>query len=112
MFKVMKPFMPVPAPGVGNTFDWGRPEYVEQLLGEDFELGIERSDTVLDADSGDQVWQTFSTAYGPTKSLAESLDEGRREQLHRDWVELFESCKVGGRVHMSRTYLLIAGRRR
>jgi SAM-dependent methyltransferase len=112
MFKVMKPFMPVPAPGVGNTFDWGRPEYVEELLGEDFELGIEQRDTVLYADSGEQVWQTFSTAYGPTKSLAESLDEGRREQLHRDWVELFESCKVGGRVQMSRTYLLIAGRRR
>jgi hypothetical protein len=112
MFKVMKPFMPAPAPGVGNIFDWGRPEYVQELLGEDFELGIQESDTVLDADSGEQVWQIFSTAYGPTKSLAESLDEERREQLHRDWVELYESGKVGGRVRQSRTYLLISGRRR
>ena len=112
MFKVMKPFMPAPAPGVGNTFDWGRPDYVQERLGEDFELGIEERDTVLDADSGEQVWQTFSTAYGPTKTLVESLDEERRAQLQRDWVELFETSRVGDRIRQSRTYLLITGRRR
>lgn len=112
MFKVMAPFMPPPAPGVGNIFDWGRPDHVQELLGEEFELGIEERDTVLSADSGEQVWQTFSTAYGPTKTLVESLDQERREQLHRDWVELYESYKVGGRIQQSRTYLLIVGRRR
>jgi hypothetical protein len=85
MFKVMAPFMPPPAPGVGNLFDWGRPAYVEELLGEAFELGIEERDTVLYADSGEQVWQMFSTAYGPTKMLAESVVEDRRELLHRAW---------------------------
>jgi SAM-dependent methyltransferase len=112
MFKVMKPFMPAPAPGVGNTFDWGRPDYVQELLGEDFELDIEERDTVLHADSGEQVWQTFSTAYGPTKTLAESLDEERRAQLHRDWVELFETSRVDDQIQQSRTYLLITGQRR
>lgn len=112
MFKVMKPFMPAPAPGVGNTFDWGRPDYAQELLGEDFELDIEERDTVLHAESGEQVWQTFSTAYGPTKALAGSLDEERRAQLHRDWVELFESSRAGDQIQQSRTYLLITGHRR
>jgi ubiquinone/menaquinone biosynthesis C-methylase UbiE len=44
MFKLMAPFMPPPAPGVGDLFDWGRPEYVQQLLGEDFELGMQERD--------------------------------------------------------------------
>jgi SAM-dependent methyltransferase len=112
MFKVMKPYMPAPAPGVGNTFDWGRPEYAAELLGQDFDLDFEERDTVLDAASGEEVWETFSTAYGPTKSLAESLDEERRAQLRRDWVQLFESHRVGDRIRQSRTYLLITGRRR
>jgi hypothetical protein len=112
MFEVMAPFMPSPIPGVGNVFDWGHPDYVQELLGGDFEVGIEERDTVLDAESGEQVWPTFSTAYGPTKTLVGSLDEERREQLHRDWVKLFESSRVGDRIQQSRTYLLITGHRR
>jgi ubiquinone/menaquinone biosynthesis C-methylase UbiE len=112
MFKVMAPFMPPPAPGVGNLFDWGRPAYVEELLGAAFELNIQEHDTVLYAHSGEQVWQLFSTAYGPTKTLAASLDEERREQLHRNFAELYESYRVGDQIQQSRTYLLITGRRR
>ena len=35
-------------------------------------------------------WELFSTSYGPTKTLAESLGD-RREELHRDWVDFFET---------------------
>jgi SAM-dependent methyltransferase len=112
VFKVMAPFMPPPVPGVGNPFDWGRPDYVKELLGEAFELSIQERDTVLQADSGEQVWQLFSTAYGPTKSLADALDAERREQLHRNWVEQFESYRVGDQIQQSRTYLLATGLRR
>jgi hypothetical protein len=60
----------------------------------------------------EQVWQLFSTAYGPTRVLAESLDEERREQLRRNLVELYEGCRVGDRIQQSRTYLLVTGLRR
>jgi hypothetical protein len=63
-------------------------------------------------DSGEQVWQLFSTAYGPTKTLADSLDAERREQLHRNWVELYEGHRVGDQIQQSRTYLLVTGLRR
>ena len=111
MFAVMKPFMPTPPPGVGGTFDWGRPEYVQQLLGAEFDLTIKERDTVLRAESGEEVWETFATAYGPTKTLVGSLDDERREQLHRDWVALYENCRAGDRIEQSRTYLLITGTR-
>jgi hypothetical protein len=112
MFKLVATYLPPPPPGVGNLLDWGRPDYAQELLGNDFELAVEERDTVLQADSGEQVWQLFSTAYGPTKTPADSLEEERREQLHRDWVELYESYRVGGRIQQSRTYLLITGQRR
>lgn len=111
MFAVMKPFMPPTPSGVGNTFDWGRPDYVHQMLGADFDLTIEERDSVLDADSSEQVWETFTTAYGPTKTLVGSLESDERDRLQREWIALFERCRVGTRIKQSRTYLLIVGTR-
>jgi SAM-dependent methyltransferase len=112
MFQVMRPFQPPPPPGVGNQFDWGREDYVSELLGSDFELEFERGDSVLRSDSGESVWQLFSTEYGPTKTLADSLDEERRDQLHRDFVELHEEARMDGGIAFSRTYLLTIGTRK
>jgi SAM-dependent methyltransferase len=112
LFGVMRPFQPPPPPGVGNQFDWGREDYVRDLLGEDFELEFVTGDSVLRADSGESVWQLFSTEYGPTKTLADSLDDDRREELHRAFVELHEDSRTDGRIEFSRTYLLTLGTRK
>jgi SAM-dependent methyltransferase len=111
LFAVMRPFQPAPPAGVGNQFDWGREEYVRNLLGDAFELEFERGDSLLDADSGESVWQLFSTEYGPTKTLADSLDDEQREQLQRDFVELHERSRSNARIQFSRTYLLTLGTR-
>jgi SAM-dependent methyltransferase len=113
VFDVMRPFQPAPPPaGVGNQFDWGREEYAGDLLGQDFELEFDRGDSVLEADSGEEVWQLFSTEYGPTKSLADSLDEERREEFHRAFVDLHEQARANGGIKFSRTYLLTLGTRK
>jgi SAM-dependent methyltransferase len=112
MFQVMRPFQPTPPPGVGNQFDWGREDYVRDLLGDDFQLEFEHGDSVLEAKSGEAVWQLFSTEYGPTKTLADSLDDERREELRRNFVELHEGSRVDGEIRFSRTYLLTVGTRR
>jgi SAM-dependent methyltransferase len=112
MFEVMRPFQPAPPPpGVGNQFDWGREDYVSELLGGDFELEFVRGDSVLKADSGESVWQLFSTEYGPTKTLADSLDEERRQELHDAFVDLHEQSRTNGGIEFSRTYLLTLGTR-
>jgi SAM-dependent methyltransferase len=112
MFQVMRPFQPAPPAGVGNQFDWGREDYVRDLLGDDFELEFEHGDSTLRAESGEAVWQLFSTEYGPTKTLAESLDDEKREELHRQFVELHERSRANGGIEFSRTYLLTLGTRR
>ena len=80
--------------------------------GDDFELEFDRAESVLESDSGESVWQLFSTEYGPTKVLAESLDDGKREELHCGFVELHEQSRTNGGIAFSRTYLLTLGTRK
>jgi hypothetical protein len=112
MFGVMRPYQPTPPPGVGNQFDWGREDYVTDLLGNDFDLDFAHGDSVLEAESGESVWHLFSTEYGPTKTLADALDEDRREELQRAFVDLHEESRTDGGIAISRTYLLTLGKRK
>jgi SAM-dependent methyltransferase len=112
LFEVMRPFQPPPPPGVGNMFDWGREDYVRGLLADDFALEFEELDCPLEMESGEAVWELWARDYGPTKVLAESLDDDKRKELRRNFVELHERSRVNGGVHVSRTYLLTVGTRR
>jgi ubiquinone/menaquinone biosynthesis C-methylase UbiE len=110
MFGVMRPFLPAPPPA--NPFDWGDETRVHQLLGDAFALEIEEHVSTLRLPSGEAYWDLFSTSYGPTKVLADSLGD-RREELHRAWVEFFETqYRVNGEIQHTREYLLVVGERR
>jgi SAM-dependent methyltransferase len=110
MFKVMAPYLAAPPPS--SPFDWGDEKRVHELLGESFDLEIEQHVSTLTVPSGEDYWQLFSTSYGPTKTLADSLGD-RREDLHRDWVEFFEtSYGSSGEIVHPREYLLVLGTRR
>jgi ubiquinone/menaquinone biosynthesis C-methylase UbiE len=110
MFGVMAPFMPAPPPS--SPFDWGDEARVRELLGEWFALELSEHVSTLHLPSGEAYWELFSTSYGPTKVLADSLGT-RREELHRAWVDLFETeYRVNGEIQHTREYLLVLGERR
>jgi SAM-dependent methyltransferase len=110
MFKVMAPYQPAPPPS--SPFDWGDETRVRELLGDSFDLEIEEHVSTLRTPTAEDYWELFATSYGPTKTLAESLGE-RREDLHRDWIEFFETnYEEGGEIVHTREYLLILGTRR
>jgi SAM-dependent methyltransferase len=110
MFAVMAPFMPAPPPS--SPFDWGDEARVRELLGDAFELEFEEHVSTLRVPSGEDYWELFSTSYGPTKVLADSLGD-RREELHRAWVEFFETeYRANGEIAHTREYLLVVGERR
>jgi SAM-dependent methyltransferase len=109
MFKVMAPYMAAPPPS--SPFDWGDESRVRELLGESFELELEEHVSTLTVPSGEDYWELFSTSYGPTKTLADSLGD-RREELHRDWVDFFETnYSSNGEIVHPREYLLVLGTR-
>lgn len=112
MAKVTARFMPPPVPGAGSPFQWGSRDYVEKLLGDAYELSFEEGDAPQRGESGEAVWQLFSTAYGPTRALAESLDPDRREELHRAYVAFLENYRTAHGVCLPRPYLIVLGTRR
>ena len=74
MFSVMKRYMPAPAaPAPRSPFEWGRSERVRELLGDAFRLGFERATSYYREPNAEAAWLTFSTGYGPTRTLAMSL---------------------------------------
>jgi SAM-dependent methyltransferase len=111
-FKVMAAYQPPPPEGAGSPFTWGDRDHVTELLGDAFELRFEEGDCPQPAASGEDAWELFSTSYGPTKVLAESLDDDKREAMRSDWVEYFEQFRVEDGISQPRPYVLILGTRR
>jgi len=111
-FKVMAPYMSPPPDGAGNPFAWGDPDRVFELLGDAFELSNEEGDCPQPGGSAEHVWELFTSAYGPTKALADSLDPERRAALRRDWIAYFDQFRNGGGVSQPRPYLLVLGTRK
>jgi SAM-dependent methyltransferase len=110
-FKVMAPYMPPQPEGAGNPFAWGDPDRLFELLGDAFELRYEEGDCPQPGSSAEQVWELFTTAYGPTKTLADSLDPDRRAGLRRDWIAYFDQFRNGAGVSQPRPYLLVLATR-
>lgn len=92
--------------------EWGREDHVEDMLGEDFELEFSDGTLWIDADSGEDLWELFSTSAPPVMALLAKLDAERAASFHRAFVELYETYREGERVRAPRRYLLTVGTRR
>jgi SAM-dependent methyltransferase len=92
--------------------EWGREDHVEDMLGEDFELEFSDGTLWIDAASGEELWQLFSTSAPPVTALLDKLESEKAEAFHQAFVELYESYREGERVRAPRRYLLTLGTRR
>lgn len=113
MFQVMKPYMPPPpTPAPPSPFEWGRAERIRELLGDAFELKLEKGVSYYREPSGEAAWNVFSTGYGPLKSLAASIDETRRAELRRDFIAFHDGFPTDLGICVPREYWLTIGVRR
>ena len=113
MFQVMKRYMPPPpSPPPPSPFEWGRVERIRELLGGKFDLRFEKAVSYYREASGDAAWNTYSTGYGPTRSLAASLDPGRREALRNDFTDFHDGFATELGICVPREYWLTVGIRR
>ena len=111
-FNVMTAYMPPRPEGIGDPFAWGDTDHLAALLGDAFELRFEEGDCPQPGSSAEEIWELFTTAYGPTKALADSLHDERRAALRRDWLAYFEQFRNGAGISQPRPYLLVLGTRR
>jgi hypothetical protein len=77
-----------------------------------FDLKLEKGVSYYREPSGEAAWNTFSTGYGPTKSLAASLDEARRAELKRDFITFHDGFSAELGICVPREYWLTVGVRR
>lgn len=112
-FAITASFQPSPPPpGAGNPLDWGRPDYVRELLGDAFELEFTEAQSPQLAWSSSALWQLFTTAFGPVKALAAALEPERREEFRKAFLAFYDRYRVPGGVSSPREYLVIIGTRR
>ena len=109
MFKVMKPYMSVPAVPPPSPFEWGSTERITELLGENFDLKFETGLSFCREESGKAVWNLFSECYGPAKMLAESLDDANKEKLKAEFIEFHENFITDMGISMPREYIVTIG---
>jgi SAM-dependent methyltransferase len=109
--ELYRRFTEEPLEGREST-EWGREDHVEDMLGEDFELEFVDGTLWIDAESGEELWELFSSASPPVMALLAKLEPERGEVFHRALVELYESYREGDRIRAPRRYLLTLGTRR
>jgi SAM-dependent methyltransferase len=110
MFEVMKRYMPPPpSPAPRSPFEWGRTERISELLGGAFQLRFEKGVSYYREPSGEAAWATFSNGYGPTRSLAASLDPERREALREDFTAFHAGFPTELGICVPREYWLTIG---
>jgi SAM-dependent methyltransferase len=113
MFGVFKKFLPPPpTPAPPSPFEWGKVERVKQLLGEHFDLRFEEGTNHYRYASGEQAWELWVNHYGPAKSLAAALDDGRRAEFRRDLIAWHETFASPLGFDQPRTYLITHAVRR
>ncbi len=112
IFSGMAKFMP-PTPEVaGSPFQWGEEAYVQEMLGDTFELSFEELDTRHEHHDPAEMWELFRTSYGPSHVLWNSLDEERRRELDETMTAVFEQHRVGDGINMERRYIVVTGVRK
>ena len=110
MFQVMKRYAPPPpSPAPPSPFEWGRTERIQQLLEPAFSLRFENGISYYREPSGEAAWDTFSTGYGPTRSLAASLDPARRGMFREDFAAFHDGFRTELGICVPREYLLTVG---
>jgi SAM-dependent methyltransferase len=95
-----------------EAYEWGREDHVEDMLGDDFELDFHDGTLWIDARSGEEVWELFSTTPSPVATVLGRLDQSSATEFHRSFVELYEEYRSDGGIRAPRRYLLVLGRRR
>ena len=92
-------------------FEWGTRPRVQQLLAPAFELEIERRAWILEGVDGEEIWRLWSTSAPPFRALVEGLGD-RREEFHQAHVDYWERFRVGQKVRVARTYLIVVGKKK
>lgn len=97
-----------PPPGLASPFNWGDAEKVRALLGEGFrDVAFVRGDCPQFGASPEDIWELFSTRYGPTVRAVASLQGDALAAFRSDLLAFLQGYRAAdGKVRWGREYLI------
>ncbi|MGQ0701146.1 MAG: class I SAM-dependent methyltransferase [Panacagrimonas sp.] len=106
-FRITNKHFPPPA-GVASPFNWGDAGKVRQLLGSAFgDPAFTRGDCPQFGASPEDVWDLFSTRYGPTVRAVANLQGDALEAFRSEMLAFLSGYRAAdGKVRWGREYLI------
>lgn len=106
-FRITNKHVP-PPPGVPSPFNWGDEDKVRALLGDAFgELSFTRGDCPQFGSSPEDIWQLFSSRYGPTVRAVASLQPEALQAFRDELLSFLSGYRAAdGKVRWGREYLI------
>ena len=106
-FRITNKHVAPPA-GLASPFNWGDPDKVRQLLGNAFrDLSFTLGDCPQFGASPEDIWELFSTRYGPTVRAAATLQGGAQDALRSELLSYLGGYRAAdGKVRWGREYLI------
>ncbi|MCV2866420.1 class I SAM-dependent methyltransferase [Albidovulum sediminicola] len=103
---------PPSTPASPSPFDWGREDWLRQVVGARFEIEIREQVTTLYAPDVPTVWQEYLNGFGPVAATHAALPPERREAFRAAFAELHRPFATGLGLVIPRTALVVRGVRR
>ena len=110
-FDVVGRFSDAPPPET-SPMVWGRPDWVQSLLGDAFEIVCTPHETTLYAPDAESVWRKYVKGFGPVSFTAAQLSQDGLRQFEEAFAELHAPYDTGEGLKIVRKALAIRGRRR
>ena len=106
-FRITNKHVPPPA-GLASPFNWGDPDKVRQLLGSAFrDLTFTNGDCPQFGASPEEIWELFSTRYGPTVRAVASLQGDALSAFRSELLAYLGGYRAAdGKVRWGREYLI------
>ena len=106
-FRITNKHVP-PPPGLASPFNWGQPDKVRELLGAGFaDVSFVYGDCPQLGESAEDIWDLFSTRYGPTIRAVSALEGAARDAFRDEMLAFLAGYRAAdGKVRWGREYLI------
>lgn len=111
MFKMIERHNPEKVSRSISPFDWSAPERLHALLGDKFDIGLERATSFYREKDAERAWEAFARGFGPVRSLLARLDEGAAANFRREFESFHERYRTAAGILVPRPYVVTVGRR-
>lgn len=100
-----------PSPEV-SPMVWGDEDWLQEALGDAFELHVEPRVSTFYAPDPETVWQKYLHGFGPVRMTAAALEGEALEAFRQDFRALHAECAHGPGLRIDRQAVLVCGMRR